>query len=260
VGNDAADVVTVQDSAPPSDATPGMDASPDVTADVAADVAPVDAPNEAVPEASGDACAALTGTGTQVDPYTLSTPAADCDAYLAMLGACAASGWYQIQPGPGSPFADQCDMTTLGGGWTLVIASYSAALAPALRTYLYEDSGRWYQSPPTTLDWNWAVGQELTGTYGYFDGTSSGTFACAGSSETPQYGIGCSNGPGGTFKCIPLSTTANPPGTPNQFLGQAIICQDQPNAFGAAVPCPSGVSIFTRPASPTDAAADSPAD
>ena len=81
-----------------------------------------------------------------------------------------------------------------------------AALSPtSAKEYLSWYGGRWYLSPPPTqLVWNWSSGQQLTGTYTYYEGTAVLIYDCAGSDEQPWWGIGCSDGSGGTFKTLTI--------------------------------------------------------
>jgi hypothetical protein len=125
------------------------------------------------------------------------------------------------------------------GNWTLVTSAVAPTIAGgANKQYLYvAPNGRWYQSPVTTQSWNWGFYQALNGTYTYCNGTSVGSFGC-NSAEGGHFGIGCSNGPGGTFKTLPIYSAS--PGA-----GQCEVCQDQPNAFGGGV-CQLNVSIYFR--------------
>lgn len=131
---------------------------------------------------------------------------------------------------------------TDGGGWTKVTTALAGSLAANVgRNYLYLYNARWYRSPCSTLVWTWpqGTGQELIGTYAYYNGTLSGTLTCSGSSsEKPCWGVGCSSGGGQTAKVLPIYNAS--PST-----GESMICQDVPNAFGASV-CPASVAIFER--------------
>jgi hypothetical protein len=88
------------------------------------------------------------------------------------------------------------------------------------------------------LTWSWSTGQELTGDYEYFDGVTTCSYTCNGSSEKPGFGIGCSDGPGGKPKTLPIYTKDPPTGT-------CTVCQDAPFAFGSTA-CQNGVAVFVR--------------
>ena len=134
-----------------------------------------------------------------------------------------------------------CQSTCPGfpaGNWTLLTSSVAAGLNTSLvKQYLYIDpsNNHWYLSPQTTLTWNWGYYQALNGTYTYCNGSGIGTFGCS-SAEGGNFGIGCSNGPGGTCKCLPIYSD-NPSG------GQVEICQDCPNAFGGGV-CEYPIDVY----------------
>lgn len=138
-----------------------------------------------------------------------------------------------------APLSVNCDMTTLSGGWTKLNAPYAAVLdQTSMKQYLYRYAGRWYTSPPTTIAWSWDSGVELVGDYQYFDGVSVAVIECSGSGEKPLFGVGCSNGPGPTAKVLPDYAAS-------EADGSCMICQDIPDAFGAAV-CQGGVEVFVR--------------
>jgi hypothetical protein len=114
--------------------------------------------------------------------------------------------------------------------YDLLTDAVAATLQPSTsKQYLYIYQDRWYRSPATTLTWSWQYGQQLVGTYSSFNGTSTFTFGCQGSFEQPTFGVGCSEGPGGSSKVLPIYE--NYPAT-----GQGTVCQDQPAAFGPS-PC-----------------------
>ena len=106
------------------------------------------------------------------------------------------------------------------------------------REYLYSANGRWYRSPKTQLVWVWNSGQQLTGDYAWWNGSQNGSLTCNGSGEKPTFGIGCSNGGGGTAKV--LLAYASDPNT-----GTGTVCQDIPNAFGGGV-CQTNVAAWVR--------------
>jgi hypothetical protein len=82
------------------------------------------------------------------------------------------------------------------------------------------------------------VGKQLTGSYDYFDGMTVASFECNGSAEQPQFGVGCSNGPGKTAKALPIYDKA-------PSLGQCTICQDTPDVFGIGA-CAKSIDVFVR--------------
>jgi hypothetical protein len=168
-------------------------------------------------------------------------PAPSCLAILN-AGASTGNGTYWLNPG-GAAFPDTCEMTIDGGGWTQLIPTYASQLTGrGIKRYLYLYDNRWYESPPTTLNWTWewSSGQQLTGTYDYFDGSSSGSITCGGSNETPMFGVGCSNGPGPTCKVLPYYASDATDGT-------CELCQDCPDAFGTGACTPANsVSVFVR--------------
>jgi hypothetical protein len=180
-------------------------------------------------------------TDTNTDPLgTQENPAASCLDILRH-GASTGTGEYWLKPGT-SAFQVTCEMTIDGGGWTQLVDAFTATLmGNDTKQYLYTYSGRWYESPLTTLAWTWTSGHQLTGTYRYDDGATTGSFSCAGSpSELPQFGIGCSDGPGPTRKVLPIYSE-------DPTTGTCEVCQDQPNAFGVGACTPAlAVSVFVR--------------
>jgi hypothetical protein len=168
-----------------------------------------------------------------------SNPGSSCADIVEQQGA-RGDGSYWIQPpGASTPLEVSCDMSVLGGGWTRL----TAQLAPLLDTqsqksYLYLLNGRWYRSPITSLAWSWAQGQELLGTYSYFNGLETSSYVCNGSNEKPPYGIGCSSGPFDTLKTIPWFS-------PNPQAGVCPICQNLVGAFGPGA-CYNDVAIYVR--------------
>jgi hypothetical protein len=112
------------------------------------------------------------------------------------------------------------------GHWVLLTDCVAADLkANTTKEYLYVYQDRWYLSARTKLVWRWDIGQQLPGTYRYFDGAQRGSFECTGSDETPAYGVGCSDGPGPLPKVLPYYEN-------DSRQGEATICQDIPDAFG----------------------------
>ncbi len=110
-------------------------------------------------------------------------------------------------------------------GWLLLTDATASQLTGTYqRQYLYLRANRWYMSPVTTLVWSWTQGQQLTGTYTYFDGAGTGWIYCGGSDERPQWGVGCSDG--GGFNAKVLTVDGNDPAA-----GQGTVCQDFPDIF-----------------------------
>ncbi len=138
-------------------------------------------------------------------------------------------------------FSTNCNMTIDGGGWTQALTSYLSTLSTSdSREYLYSYGSAWYRSPSTTLVWAWGSYQALNGTYYYSTSSTSsmGSFACT-SSEAGSYGVGCSNGGGGTYKVLPIYNS-------NPSIATVMICQDRPDAFGVGA-CRSNVNVWVRP-------------
>jgi hypothetical protein len=110
----------------------------------------------------------------------------------------------------------------------------------ANKQYLFVGpNNRWYLTPITTLSWDWSEYQELTGAYGYCDGTAIGTFTCNGG-EDGEFGVGCSNGSDTNFKALPIYDF-------DMTLGTGTVCQDQPNAFGlVGYLCQENVEMYVH--------------
>ena len=187
---------------------------------------------------TGDTCeVALRGTGTALDPYTTKSPLASCGAYHTAFPA-AGTAFYRIKPGT-SPLVVGCEMTITGGGWMSATDAALATLeAGPSREYLYVSGTTWYRSPATTLVWSWTTAQELSGSYTFFNGSTTSSANCGGSGEKPQFGIGCSTGGGANYKVLPYYTSS-------ATTGQCTVCQDVPNVFGGAA-CTPNVSIYVR--------------
>jgi hypothetical protein len=182
------------------------------------------------PRCDDTACSNLSGTRPE-------QPGRSCEDIVSR-GDSVGSGSYWLEAG-GPAFLGSCEMSIDGGGWTRLTEAIAGALDPdATKTYLYLYEHRWYRSPPTLLSWSWSTGQELTGDYEYFDGVTTSSYTCNGSSEKPGFGIGCSNGPGGLPKTLPIYTKDPPTGT-------CTVCQDAPFAFGSTA-CQNGVAVFVR--------------
>jgi hypothetical protein len=155
------------------------------------------------------------------------------------------TGSYTIDPdysGTGvDPFSVECQMTMDGGGWTQAIDAYLDTLSSASNhQYLYSYGSAWYTSPMTTHVWDWSSYFPLNGTYKYSTGSTSstGSFECT-HAESGDWGVGCSNGPGGTYKVLPIYYS-------NSSAATSMICQDQPDVFGVGA-CRSDASIWVRP-------------
>jgi RHS repeat-associated protein len=171
-----------------------------------------------------------------------------CDDILAH-GESIGDGTYSIRPPGAQPMTVTCDMTSEGGGWTHLDPTFASSLpATATKQYLFKANGRYYVSPPTTQVWSWTSGAEVTGVYAYFNGFQRTAFTCNGSTEKPAWGVGCSEGPGGTYKVLPASAD-------DPSAGQTTLCQDYPNAFGGGA-CQANVDVFERDAAPSAATAD----
>jgi hypothetical protein len=153
-------------------------------------------PDAAAPDAGPPPPDAPTAMGTSCAQIKIADPAAP-------------SGQYVIDPdgaGGAAPFSVICVMGVQDAGWTQVTDQLASSLSSSVRRqYLYMFGNEGYISPCTTDAWTWAngSGQELVGNYAHFSDTGSSTVVCNGSTEKAQWGVGCSNGPGGTDKVLP---------------------------------------------------------
>ena len=124
-------------------------------------------------------------------------------------------------------------------GWVLLTEAAAQQLGVASKQYLYVYEDRWYLSPTTVLNWSWDFGQELVGFYIYFNGSAIGAFYCDSSEvEKPWWGIGCSEGWTMMEKVLPIYDKI-------PSIGEGVVCQDIPDAFGVGT-CASGVKIYVR--------------
>ena len=111
--------------------------------------------------------------------------------------------------------------------------------------YRYAQGDFWYESPATTMRWDYSTYQELVGTWTYGTGdTTTSTFECTGG-EGGCNGIGCSNGGGDNLKVLPWCSTDGddscvgcghlppPAGDTGNNGGTDTICQNQPGIFDA---------------------------
>ena len=150
-----------------------------------------------------------------------------------------ASGQYEIKAGAGTTSV-YCEMGYSGGGWTQMTGAWLDALQPGTYEYLYVANGAWYRSPETTEKWSWSAYSPVNGTYAYGKGADqTGTFGCT-HGEQGYWGVGCSNCPGGCWKCF-----VHGAGLKDIATGQTTICQDQPNVFGYGA-CGQPVQIYMR--------------
>ncbi len=162
----------------------------------------------------------------------------DCGDVLADDSG-AADGNYDIDLGTGSSVTATCEMDIDGGGWTLLTSAVVDKLSSGItRRYLYTYGSGFYISPATTLVWSWSSYQALNGSYSFGTGTSiSSSFSCT-SSEGGSWGVGCSNGGGGTYKCLTIYSSS-------ASIGEGTVCQDQPDVFGVGA-CASGAQLWYR--------------
>lgn len=189
--------------------------------------------------ACGHVCVSgLCTEGRCIPRGTTDNPGTNCLDILSRGGS-RGDGAYWVLRGEVVTYVD-CDMSTDGGGWTLLTSAVVDALPAGEYRYLYVHGASWYESPPTTLLWSWGRGQQLTGTYHFFDGSVRGTLLCGGSSELPPFGIGCSDGPGSSLGLLPG-------GVPDPLTGSCAVCQDFPDAFGVGG-CTENlaVSVYVR--------------
>ena len=195
--------------------------------------------NQEMEYCNGTAWTSMSCCTTSAPPPYAYLPS--CKAILD-AGQSTGSGTYTIDPdgsGGMAPINCYCDMSTSGGGWTrltdVVAGTVLNTTSSTNREYLFTKSSGWYRSPMSSKVWNWNSGQQLTGTYHY----SGGSFNCSGSGEQNLYGVGCSNGPGGTWKCLIYYNSGKDPAN-----AKVQLCQDQPGIFGGA--CQTGVTVYIR--------------
>jgi len=162
------------------------------------------------------------------------------------------NGTYMIDPdgeGGNPPFEAYCNLQLDGGGWTKLTEEVSETVLNTdpsiIREYLYEYTGKWYRSPPSTLVWDWYSPQTLSGEYFISTGLYTSSFECI-SNEEAAYGISCGNGYSG-YKALINQTTGRYP-----TLAQVRLCQGYPNIFGGGNfwhnrGCQDGVTVFIRP-------------
>jgi hypothetical protein len=166
----------------------------------------------------------------------------DCAEILAVYPD-ADTGSYTIDidgDGGAAAFSVGCQMDIDGGGWTAAVPDVVSALDASLsREYLYSYGVAWYRSPVTGDVWDWGRYQALDGEWSYSSGSVSaeGSFSCT-AAEDGGWGVGCSNGPGGTSKVLPIYEE-------DPSTATSMICQDSPDVFKAGA-CRSGVSIWVR--------------
>ena len=153
----------------------------------------------------------------------------------------ASDGMYYLDPsGSGEVFQALCDMSLEGGGWTQLVEGELASLSDGVtRRYLYTYEDGFYLSPTTELVWSWSAYTPLEGTWTYgVVGGPSDTFDCT-DGEDGYWGVGCSNGPGSTYKVLPWGDEHN------TTYGAATVCQDLPDVFSAGA-CAWPTQIWVR--------------
>jgi hypothetical protein len=140
-----------------------------------------------------------------------------------------------------------CDMSTDGGGWTLLIPSYLTTHTSESRQYLYTNGTAWYTSPFTTAVWSWTSYQSASGTYSYatVGATATGSFACT-DTVGGNWGVGCTNGGGPATKVVPGPSTSCGTFTYDEVVATSCVCQDSPDVFGAGN-CAPDIFIYSRP-------------
>ena len=172
---------------------------------------------------------------------TKANPAQSCKQ-IYDTGTSKSDGTYWLDPNGGShgdAFSATCLMSMAGGGWTKLYPNVASSLhGGTTKEYLYVYGGNWYRSPKTTLVWSWSSGKQLTGSYAYKKGGSTSAYTCHGSKESPTWGVGCSNGGGGTAKTLTYYSK-------NPSAAQGTVCQDQPGAICGCA-CRSNTTMYVR--------------
>lgn len=164
----------------------------------------------------------------QLVPQLISLPPSALQPLVAVLDAMVPPPAFQVP-------ATATSTSPIYGAWNIATdKTVSGMSAATSKQYLYVYENRWYLSPATKTNWSWTSGQQVTGTYTYFNGTALGTVQCLGSAEIPTFGVGCSEGAGSTRKVIPWSSwiTSTEKGSESPSSGQGTVCQNIPAAFG----------------------------
>lgn len=159
-----------------------------------------------------------------------------------------ATGTYTIDPdGPGgsAPFTTRCEMTSDGGGWTLLAPGYLSTLASASRKYLFRCEGQctgavalssahndaWYESPATLAVWSWSTPAQVAGTWRYGGaGVATSSFSCVApfGGDVGYFGVYCEKPvPGG--RVLPWPAIGF---TSDATAAETGLCQDYPGIFG----------------------------